>query len=196
MCWPKGVSVFTLDPRKNWSYTSTSVRSSAQNFSFPIEVMLKIATKGSTDKQVIKLSKKTSEENKQILLNKCISETKLYPNGLPFSSKHFNLLDSWYLLLRTMTYTYISHWKTLFIQLLFYIFCPLIIAKIVNPNIGRPDGCFEYSFRTNKSCFNQLEDDSLLDQNLKFQAFTSVSGDVLYRSVPQLSPLHPMSRYL
>ena len=169
-----GVCVYT-GPPKQLELHLNHCQIQCTEFQFPIEVMLKIATKGSNDKQVMKLSKKSLEDNMQLLSShKCKTETKLYPNGIPFHSKSFNLLDTWYLFLRTLTYTYVSHWKTLFISFLFYIFCPLLIAKTVNPNIGRPDGCFEYSFRTNKSCLNQWEDDSLLDQNLKFQAFTSV----------------------
>ncbi|CAM6032206.1 unnamed protein product, partial [Sphagnum compactum] len=61
-------------------------------FQFPIEVLLKIGTKGVNDKQVLKLAKKSSEE-KQSLLNRCENETKLFSNGIPFKSKNFKLID-------------------------------------------------------------------------------------------------------
>ncbi len=142
-------------------------------FQFPIEVLLKIATKGVNDKQVLKLAKKSAEE-KQSLLNRCENETKLFSNGIPFKSKNFKLIDMWYLLLRSMTYTYLSQWKLLLIQLVFYITTPLILAKTVNQDIGQPDSCYNFNENSTESCINELEKDSLIDQNLKFQAFTVV----------------------
>ncbi|XP_054157346.1 uncharacterized protein LOC128955701 [Oppia nitens] len=168
-----GVCVYFGPPRQ-LEHHLNQCQIQCQEHQVPIEVTLKVATRGADNRQVIKLAKKAQEDNRLVLHQKCKIDTKLSPNGIPFESKCFNMLDVWYLLLRTMRHTYLSHWKTLFIQLLFYIFCPLLIAKTVNYNIGRPDGCLEYTFRTNQSCFNQLTDDSLLDQNLKYQAFTSV----------------------
>ncbi len=140
---------------------------------FPIEVLLKIASNVREDKDIKLLENKTLEE-KQIIQQKCKNKTKLSENGIPFKSKNFKFIDMWYLLIRSMTNAYVSQWKLLLTQLLFFIFCPLIIAKTFNEDIGKPDGCFNLTFISSKTCLKQLEDDSLVDQNLKFHAFTSV----------------------
>jgi hypothetical protein len=155
-------------------------------FQFPIEVLLKIASNGKNDNQVIELANKTSEE-KVNLLKRCGNETHLFPDGIPFESKNFSLIDMWYLLLRTMTNTYISQWKSLITQFLFYIFFALITTKIFNSEIGKPDGCFSFLFNPNTSCYKQLNDDSLLDQNTKFHFFTTIMVMIIQLSVTTLT---------
>jgi len=139
----------------------------------PIEVLLKIASNGTEDEMVIKLANKTSQE-KCAILESCRKETKLMPNGIPFKSKNFKLLDVWYLLMRSMTYIYISQWKSSIFQLLLYIFYPLIFAQMYNSDIGKPDGCFSFLLELNTTCSKELDDNSLLDQNTKYIATTSI----------------------
>jgi hypothetical protein len=166
-----GICVFSGPPKNLGSHLS-ECGILCDEFQFPIEVMLKIATYSKNDDQVIELANKTLEE-KVILLNRCKNETHLFPNGIPFKSKYFKLRDFWNLLLRTMTNTYISQWKSLITQLLFYIVFALITTKLFNSEMGKPDGCFSFLFNSNTSCYKQLDDDSLLDQNAKYYLFTS-----------------------
>jgi len=144
-----------------------------REYQFPIEVLLNISTNGINDQQVIQLAEKTSKDNQNVLV-KCLKETKLSPEGIRVKSKNFKLIDLWYLLMRTMTKTYISQWKTSVTQILFYVLFPLIITRVFNSDIGIPDGCYNFLLNPNTSCHRQLEDDSILDQNIKFHFFTSV----------------------
>jgi hypothetical protein len=155
-------------------------------FQVPIEVLLKTATKGINDEQVLQLALKTTED-KQILINKLNNETKLVPNGIQFKSKNFKLTDLWYLSMRTMTYTYISQWKLLLIQLLIYIISPLLIARVFNKNIGKADGCFSFNMTSNHSCIEQLEQNSILEQTMKFHASTAVIIMLIQLCVTTLS---------
>ena len=141
-------------------------------YQIPIEVLIKYAIKGISDENVLRLSENTSKDN-QSLLEKCENEAKLFPNGIPFKSKSFKLIDMWYLLLRSMTKSYISEWKSILIQLLLYIMFPLITTGVYNSQIGEPDGCISLSFNSTTSCEQQLYDDSLLDENTKFIYFSS-----------------------
>jgi hypothetical protein len=165
-----GLCLYSGRPQDLGSYLS-ECRIFCTESQFPIEVLLKIAYFGESDDQVIQLANKTSEERVN-LLNRCENETHLFPDGIPFESKKFKLIDIWYLLLRTMTNTYISQWKSLVTQILFYIIFPLILTKSYNSEIGKPDGCYSFSLNQNTNCFKQLDYDSLLDQNTKFQFFT------------------------
>jgi hypothetical protein len=167
-----GVCVYSGFPQ----YLSTYLRECdiiCSEFQVPIEVLLKVSSRGIEDEQVIKMSVKTSKERESIL-NRCKTETKLFPNGIPFESKSFKFIDLWYLLMRTIIYSYISQWKSFVTQMLFYIFYPIIIAKMYNSDIGAPNGCFSFLFESNTSCFKDLEDHKLLDQNTKYINTTSV----------------------
>jgi hypothetical protein len=157
-----------------------------KEFQFPIEVLLKIATNGSNNKQVMELAKKTSQEN-QLILNRCENEGKLFPDGIPFKSKNFKLIDMWYLLLRSMINTYLCQWKLLLIQLCFYISFPLIMTQVFNSDIGTPDGCYSYNSDSNSTCLKQLEDDSVLDQNTKFHFFTTVTALFIQLTITMLT---------
>ncbi len=167
-----GICVFSGPPKNLGSHLS-ECGIFCNEFQFPIEILLKIAIYGKNDNQVIELADKSLEE-KVIILNRCKNETHLFPNGIPFISKNFKFKDFWNLLLRTMTNTYISQWKTLITQLLFYIVFALITTKLFNSEMGKPDGCFSFLFNPNTSCYKQLDDDSLLEQNTKFYLFTSI----------------------
>ncbi len=180
-----GLCLYSGRPQDLGSYLS-ECRIFCTETQFPIEVLLKIASNGKDDDQVIKLANKTTEE-KENLLNRCKNETHLFPDGIPFKSKNFKLIDMWYLLLRTMTKTYISQWKSLITQILFYIFVPLIMTKLYNSEIGKPDGCYSFLFNQSTNCFKQLDYDSLLDQNTKFHFFTSVIVMFIQLSVTTLT---------
>jgi hypothetical protein len=167
-----GICVFSGSPQDLGLHLS-ECRIICTEFQFPIEVLLKIASNGKSDDQVIELAEKTSKERLK-LLNKCKNGTHLFPDGIPFRSKKIKLRDMWYLLLRTMTNTYISQWKSLITQFLFFMFIALFSVTVFNSEIGKPDGCYNLLFNSNTSCYKQLDVDSLLDQNTKFHVFTSV----------------------
>ncbi len=67
-----------------------------------------------------------------------------------------------------MTETYISQWKTCLTQLVFYVLYPFVMTRMYNSDIAKPDGCFDFLYNSNTSCYEDLRDNSLLDQNTKF----------------------------
>jgi len=167
-----GVCIYSGPPQALKCYLN-ECQIICSEYQFPIEVLLKMATNGTNDEQVKQLTEKTSKDNQNIYM-RCSKETKISPEGIRIESKNFKLIDLWYLLLRTMTNTYISQWKTLFTQIIFYLLFPLIITQVFNSDIGISDGCYSFLSNPNTSCYKQLEDDSILDQNIKFHFFTSV----------------------
>jgi hypothetical protein len=142
-----GLCVYSGPPQDLKTHLN-ECRIKCTQYQVSIEVLLKTATKGINDEQVLQLASKTTE-NKEMLINKLNNETKLVPNGIPFKSKNFKFIDLWYLSMRTMTYTYFSQWKVFLTQLLFYIISPLLIARLFNKDIGKPDGCFSFNLTSN-----------------------------------------------
>jgi hypothetical protein len=136
----------------------------------PIEVLLKVASKGMNDQQVLRLTNKTSK-NKENIIMRTKTETELFPDGIQFKSQKFQLIDTWNLLIRCMSYTYVSHWKSLIIQSLCYLVFGFNLTLLYNSDIGKPDGCFILNSTSNSTTTESLREQSLLDQNLKFIFF-------------------------
>ncbi len=139
-------------------------------FQVPIEVLLKYACNGFENKYVIKMAEKTLEK-KELLLSKCTEEAKLFPNGMQFIAKRFKLIDFLYLLLRTLTFTYRYKWKLVLFQIIMYQIFGFWLSLFFRPDMGKPSGCIsledDFSNTCNKT-FDQLEDELLLFQNMKY----------------------------
>lgn len=155
-------------------------------YQVPVEVLLKVASNESNDDLVIQLADKNSEE-RQLILNRIANETKYFPNGIEFKSKTFRFIDMWYLLLRSMTESYISQWKTLLTQIIFYMLFVMTITKMYNSDIGKPDGCFSFESNSNTTCVKQLDEDSLLNQNTKYLFFITIQAAFIQLSVTTLT---------
>ncbi len=180
-----GVCVYFGSPQNLNSFLN-ECEIKCKEFQIPIEVLIKVAINSINNEQVLKMVKKTTKEN-QKRLNRCLNETELFPDGIPFKSKIFKPIDMWHLLLRTMTCNYISQWKSLLIQFILFVTLPLILKIIFNPNIGIPDGCYSFLHNHNISCSKQLENDSLLDQNIKFLFFISTLAIFIQLTVTTLT---------
>jgi len=137
----------------------------------PIEVLLKVASKGMNDQQVLRLTNKTSK-NKENIIMRTKTETELFPDGIQFKSQKFQLIDTWNLLIRCMSCTYVSHWKSLIVQSLCYVVFGYNLTLLFNSDIGKPDGCFILNFTSNSMTTESLKKQSLLDQNLRFIFFS------------------------
>jgi hypothetical protein len=145
-------------------------------FQHPIEVLLKYSCNGIEDKRVLKLNENISQE-KQLILKRCNKETQLFADGLKFRSKRFKLIDLWILLLRTMTYTYRYFWKFLLMQFIFYIVLGYSLTIFFKSDIGKPSGCISFEEDFNTTCnktIEKLEEENLLDQNIKYNFFVIV----------------------
>ena len=75
--------------------------------------------------------------------------------------------------MRTMAQQYVKQWKSLFFQLLWYILFPITICNMFSPDISKPNGCFNNN-TLSKTCLKDLEDDTLLLNNLNFIFFSTI----------------------
>lgn len=168
-----GFCVFEGSP-KELSLHLSECGIECNEYQIPIEVLFKIAS--ARDERVLKLVNKESQ--KQIMLiNRCITEGYLAPNGIKFKSKTFRFSNLWYLLLRSLTYTYRSQWKAMIIQFIFNVGLGFILTKMYNKNIGKPDGCFSFAINSSIGFVKTVEvlrEESLLTQNLKFNFFAGI----------------------
>jgi len=120
-------------------------------FQFPIEIVLKVCSEGTNNKNVKQLSRKTSEMLES-MKERCNNELNLSSDGITLISKRFIVIDLWTLLLRTMTFTYISQWKASLTQIIIFIALGVTFRLTYNSNIAKPDGCLDFSFALNGSC--------------------------------------------
>ena len=86
--------------------------------------------------------------------------------------KRFSIVDSWTLLKRTFTHTYISQWKILLLQTIIYTIVGIIMKLLFNPEMIEPNGCLEMGFSDlTQNCNQTLEDlnnEYLIKQNMKY----------------------------
>jgi hypothetical protein len=167
-----GICVFSGRPQDLKSHLNKCDIICTQ-FQHPIEVLLKYTCNGIQDNRVLKLNDISSQE-KQLILKRCNEETKLFPDGLIIRSKRFKLIDFWFLLLRTMTYTYRYFWKFLLIQFVFYIVLGHSLKIFFKADIDKPSGCISFEEDFNATCnktIEKLEEEELLSQNIKYNTF-------------------------
>ncbi len=174
-------------------------------FQVPIEVLLKFSSEGINDKNVKQLCLKTSQSEQKLKSFNNKNETLLYSKGIKITTKSFNLFDFWYLLCRSMTYTYISQWKLLTSHLLFCAILCLCLTKCYNPDIGKVDGCFEPNIDLNITCKEREDQKSILEQNLNlnFIAFyimmmiqVTISTSTFTTELKNFSNEHQNSKFL
>jgi hypothetical protein len=172
-----GFSVYSGRPQDlNKHLTNCGIK--CTQFQHPIEVLLKYTCTGIEDKQVLELNEKTSQE-KQVILERCNEETKLFPDGLIVKSKRFKLIDFWILLSRTITYTYRYKWKLLLIQFFIYLLLAFSLTSFFRSDIGKASGCISFEEDFNTTCnktIEKLEEEELLTQNIKYNYFVVVNA--------------------
>ena len=108
---------------------------------------------------------------------RAIHEGRLSSGGIPQKSVGFNLSHFWFLLERTMIYTFSSQWKAMAIQFLLYLSLSIFVPFFFNKHIGEPDGCRSFEVFLNESCFKSEEimrEESLLFQNQRFLFFNII----------------------
>jgi len=166
-----GICVFSGHPQDLKSHLS-ECQIICSGIQVPIEVILKVSSKGINDQQVLRLADKTSQNKSQILLRIKV-EAELYPDGIELKSESFKLIDTWNLLIRCMNYSYISQWKPLLIQFLCYLIFGFNLTLLYNSDIGKPNGCFTLNSNSSSKTTDSLREQSLLDQNMKFNFFAA-----------------------
>jgi hypothetical protein len=137
-------------------------------FEIPVEILLKLSSKGLIDPNIVKLAEKTSVI-KESVMERCKEEKLLISDGIPLKTKKFSLNDLKSLLLRNITYTVRYQWKALVFEFLFYQFCGYAFKNLHNDNIDDPTGCM--SFTNSTVChqsIEKMEEKFLVGQNLRF----------------------------
>jgi len=131
----------------------------------PIEALLKFSSKGINDLKVRQLEDKNKKE-KQEILQKCKNEIKLF-RGSQLKPLRFHFIDTWYLFLRIINYTYLRQWHFFLCHLLVYVIFGLVLSKLFDPNIGTANICFSFN-KTQEKCETSYRDHSNMNQNYIF----------------------------
>ena len=168
-----GNCLFSGTPKQIPSYLKESNIIINEN-QVPIEQLLSLASIESYRENIDLLAKKTREEVKQLINEDIKNQMKLTDNGLEFRSKSFKGIDMWYIMTRTVTQQFVSQWKALLIQFLWYLLFPLFSSSAFNEDIGKASACIDRSMLTNTTCLRQLDDDYLIFQNLNFMYFMTL----------------------
>ena len=165
-----GLCVYWGSPQDVKTYLLTS-NIICHDFQIPIEVIIKIATKGSNDRQVKHLSLRSFNENSSKISE--IKENK--KNSLKTKSKAFKIGDICNLLMLTIRNDFLSRPKTVLIQYLMFAAMYFCLTKCYNQNIGQIDGCFDLETYLDMSCKEVEENKKLIEQNLHFLYMCSIS---------------------
>ena len=137
----------------------------------PIEILLKIAS--NYDKNQI-LSQKTVECNHEFI-EEYLNENMISIFGKRIS-KRFKIIDFYYLLLRTMLYTYKCQWISLLFQIIIFQLMALTMKTHFNSDMTEPDGCIELGFGGGcNQTFKDIRDENLIQMNLKYHIIIMAS---------------------
>ena len=161
----------------------------------PIEQLLKIASNESQE-YFNEMIEKTKNKLKDEVLNVSKNQLKLSPGGLQSRRKSFSPSNVWHIMLRTMTVQYMRQWKSLLSQFLFYILLPICVINMFDDNISKPSGCFNPHTLSNVSCIKDLEDNTLLVQNVNFLYFIIIMAQVIHMCFATTAYLNEVKIFL
>jgi hypothetical protein len=167
-----GVCVFSGCPQGLNTHLS-ECDITCNEFQVPIEVLLKISSKGLNEQKVRGLSERANFFM-QPFIRRLTSETKLSSNGITPKIKKFKFKDLWYLLMRNIVHSYIVNWKLQLLQPIVSIFYSLLLVAFFGTNVGETDGCFSSNSSANISCFQTLKEESILEQNSALQLYVVI----------------------
>ena len=139
---------------------------------FPIEVLMKMASiKDEKLDPFLDITKKSWTG----LEERCLTEGKLCPQGVPHKPIRFTLGHFAQILFRASTCQFRSQWKAMVFQFMFVMISITFATKLFNKHCGQPDGCFSMN-STNRSMTreDELKIESLLIQNFKLQFFVEM----------------------
>ena len=169
-----GNCLFSGPPKQIESHLSECNISLNEN-QIPIEQLLKLASIEIQNKTIEEMIRKTRETLKLSLIGETDKQLEQSPNGVQFRSKSFKLIDMWYIIMRSIQQQFIKQWKSLLFRFFFYIFIAFFVTNLYNENIGKSDACLESSYlNSNNTCYQFLNDQFLLFQNLNFLYFTTL----------------------
>jgi ABC-2 type transporter len=144
----------------------------------PIEVLLKIASKGENDAQKKRLYQRTFLKCASIM-DKCKEEAVLKENGIEFKAQNFSINDFWNLLERNSLCFIRSQWKLLLIQLIYFLSFIGTLSQMFNPDMGKANGCFSLTPNGNATTcgvqsVEEIRESTFLIQNGRNVGFTLI----------------------
>ena len=165
-----GYCVYSGRPQDITSFLNRSRIDCEQNHT-PIESLMKISSDNLNDN--LNSLIRQNIDSRELLIQEC-RQMQTITRVREANSKWFNIFDLLYLVMRSMQSEYICRWKSLVIQMLFYVLTGLLMAIMFNPIIGEIDKCFDHLSNPNTTCSMLLNEDTRLLQNIKFIFFNSV----------------------
>ena len=177
----EGFCIYSGKPRHLKS-TLNECNIDCSQLQVPIEVLLKISSDGINDERVSHL-RQLSQTKYEEIKDKCETQMKLSINGIKQKPKTFRFGDFWNLLLRSMSFTYVSQLRSLLIKLFFFIGFAVCLSQSYNQRIGKIEGCFSLATIYEKSCKELSEQIELLEENQYFIYFSSIGFQMTQISI-------------
>ena len=165
-----GVNIYSGVPHNLRQFLSDSEIECNEN-DIPIERVLDISCEGKDNELIQKLVQKT------LILSSIsyITERMALVYGKQTISKRISFRDFYYLLMRTMVYSYSHKWKSLFIQFLCYQIIGLSFRFFFNPDMIKPNGCLDLDDIGCDETFQKLIETTLLKENIRYIVITLCS---------------------
>ena len=134
----------------------------------PIEVLLKVCSEEKNSENKTKLITKSNESKKQLFDN-CVQQKMRSINENQIDFKRFSFKDFYYLLKRTIVYTYIANWKLFLLQFILLQWITFSMTVHYDPAMVGPNGCREFEIGGGcEQTLDQIKDDLLIQQNIKY----------------------------
>ncbi|XP_054152609.1 uncharacterized protein LOC128951385 [Oppia nitens] len=180
-----GLNIYRGPPEQLSAHLTECNITVNSDIQFPIEVLLKYSSKGQYDSYVRQLAEQTYKTNDNLWSSCPTNRMDVLSSFVRNRSKLFNLSDFFYLLMRTVIYTYWYQWRSLAMQLLFYILFLLCLTYAYNNNIGKVSGCYDLGTGTgNTTCPDNFHQQmGIIEQNLYHQYISSITVLTLHTSI-------------
>jgi len=161
-----GLCIYSGPPGSIQQFLESEIQLHIREQQPPVEALLRVACNGIRDPKVVHLTKKClTLENEQ--LKNQTSKLYLQAQGIAQSRKCFHLCDFALELVRFGQVTFISKWRTILFNVMFYIFYYILLRTLYDLNIAQATGCYTLMDQQNANCTNidSLHDDNVVKKN-------------------------------
>ena len=135
----------------------------------PIETLISIASKGSEDNKVKELKTKSDFEIKELIENR-LNETKV-KTIIP-KNKVFSFKDVYLLLNRKIIEFYSYKYFFIIMSCLSLLSTSLLLSTFLGGDAGGADDCIVLNGTNSRNCFQQIENDSKINESIVIEIFT------------------------
>ncbi|CAG2112332.1 unnamed protein product [Medioppia subpectinata] len=146
----EGVAIYSGPPRGLRSHLSQCNIQCNEN-QIPIEILIKLSAKGSSDENVMVMSQKTNQ-----IINKYIerirTELDISSDGIVIHFKHFSITEFLYLLSRAVTNFRRHEWPIILLVITFALILALFGKMLFNYPLDSADSCIVISANGTDGC--------------------------------------------